>query len=250
MKQFFLIAITGIFMLSCKKEDKKQDGLESAKVEFHQGKTWSSLKLTNAGAPEQLILTLDSNVLRSVPAAGQPNHHEDEVLIPLPAKALETTPFKFIMLNWNASGHEPAGIYDLPHFDMHFYMNSPTEVATFVDQSKLNTDPGQDYIPAMHMGGAAVPAMGKHWIDLTSPELQGNTFMQTFIYGSYDGKIVFYEPMITLDFLKMTTSFQRPIPQPTKFSKAGFYPTVMQVTKQNGQVNIILSGFVSRQASL
>jgi hypothetical protein len=249
MKQFFLIAFTSILIFSCKKDDNKQEGLVGTKVDFHEGKTWGSVKLTNDGAPEQLILTLDSNVLKSVPGPGQPNHHEDEVLIPLPSKALETTPFKFIMLNWNPSGHEPAGIYDLPHFDMHFYMNSPTEVASFVDASKLETNPGPDYLPAMHMGGAAVPGMGKHWIDLNSPELQGNTFMQTFIYGSYDGKVVFYEPMITLDFLKITNSFQRPLPQPAKFSKPGYYPTVLQVTKQNGQVNIILSGFVSRQAS-
>ena len=249
MKQLFLIAISAVFMFSCKKDDKKQDNLVSAKVDFHEGKTWSSVKLTNDGAPEQLILTLDSNLLKSVPGPGQPNHHEDEVLIPLPAKALENTPFKFIMLNWNASGHEPVGIYDLPHFDMHFYLNSPTEVATFVDPSKLNADPAEGYIPAMHMAAAAVPTMGKHWVDLNSPELQGATFMQTFIYGSYDGKIVFYEPMITLDFLKITNSFQRPIPQPNKFSKSGYYPTVLQITKQNGQVNIILSGFVMRQAS-
>ena len=189
MKQFFLIAVSGILLLSCKKDDKKQDGLTGEKVEFHEGQAWSSVKLTTGGAPEQLILTLDSNVIKSVPASGEPSHHEDEVLIPLPAKALETTPFKFIMLNWNSSGHEPAGIYDLPHFDMHFYLNSPVEVAAFVDQAKLKTDPPAGYLPEMHMGAAEVPAMGKHWVDLTSPELNGNTFAQTFLYGSYDGKI-------------------------------------------------------------
>ncbi len=50
--------------------------------------------------------------------------------------------------------------------------------------------------------GGGVPQMGAHWVDVTSPELNGSTFAQTFIYGSYDGQVNFYEPMITLDFLK------------------------------------------------
>jgi hypothetical protein len=249
MKHLLLIAVASVLLFSCKKDENKPDGLTGAKVDFYHGKTWSSIKLTNDGAPEELILSLDSNVLKSVPAAGQPNHHGGEVIIPLPAKALAHTPFKFIMMNWNPEGHEPEDVYDVPHFDMHFYMHTPGEVATFVDQAKLNAHPAADYLPAMHVPGPAVPAMGKHWIDLTSPEFNGGGFSQTFIYGTYDSKVVFYEPMITLDFLKITNSFQRPLPQPAKYARQGYYPTVLKVTRVNGQVNIILSGFVLRQVS-
>jgi hypothetical protein len=249
MKHLLVVAFAGALMISCKKEDSKNNDLAGAKVEFYDGKVWSSLKLSNAGVPEEVVLTLDSNVLKSVPAAGEPSHHDGEVLVPLPAKALETTPFKFIMMNWNPEGHDPADIYDIPHFDMHFYMNAPTEVAAFVDPAKLTAAPAADYLPAMHMAGHAVPGMGMHWVDVTSPEFQNQTFTQTFIYGSYDSKIVFYEPMITLDFLKTTTSFQRPLPQPAKFTKSGYYPTIMKITKLNGQVNIVLTGFQQRQAS-
>jgi len=91
--------------------------------------------------------------------------------------------------------------------------------------------------------------MGKHYIDAASGELNGQTFTQTFLYGSYDAKVVFYEPMITLDFLKNTAHFDRSIPQPTKFEKAGYYPTKMKVQKRNGQTEITLYEFVKRQAS-
>jgi hypothetical protein len=91
--------------------------------------------------------------------------------------------------------------------------------------------------------------MGKHWIDVTSPELHGVPFTQTFLYGSHDGQVVFYEPMITLDFLKQTTSFQRTIPQPSKFKVSGYYPTRMTINKEAGTTNISLEGFVYRQAS-
>jgi hypothetical protein len=55
--------------------------------------------------------------------------------------------------------------------------------------------------------------------------------------------------MITLDFLKNTSHFDRAIPQPAKFEKAGYYPTKMKVQKRSGQTEITLYGFEKRQAS-
>ena len=57
------------------------------------------------------------------------------------------------------------------------------------------------YVHADHIDvGAAVPDMGNHLIDAKSPELvsQGQVFTHTFIFGAYDGHVIFYEPMITL----------------------------------------------------
>lgn len=47
----------------------------------------------------------------------------------------------------------------------------------------------------------------------------GQKFTQTFIFGSYYGKVAFMEPMITWDFLKNSTTFTRAIHQPAKFQK-------------------------------
>lgn len=102
----------------------------------------------------------------------------------------------------------------------------------------------QTYFP-----GPIVPQMGKHHLDGTAPELHGEQFTQTFIYGSYDGKVTFLEPMIILDFLKANNNYERIIPQPAKFKVAGYYPTKMRIKKQNGVTDIILEGFVYRQAS-
>lgn len=252
MKKFlFLLAGTTALLFSCKKDNDKAGYYSGSQVAVHEGKSWSSVKLNEDGAPEQLILTIDNNALNSVPVGGGDggHQHNNNLVVPLPAKALESTPFKFIFLNWNPSGHEPDGIYTSPHFDMHFYMSSEAEVMNAVDMAKINTDPAADYLPAMYVGAAPVPQMGKHWIDVTSPELNGASFTQTFIYGSYDGKVTFYEPMITLDFLKNTNHFERPIPQPARFQKSGYYPTKMQVVKHGNATNIILDGFVYRHAS-
>jgi hypothetical protein len=251
MKQFFLALTAAALLFSCKKDDNKEGVFKGTETTVHGGKAWSSVNLDRDGKPQQLTLTLDNNVLNSVPVGtSDPGHTmENNFLISLHDKALENTPFQFIMLNWNPDGHEPATIYDLPHFDMHFYMTPASDVMNYMDMTKIENAPGQDYIPANHVPGAPVPMMGKHWVDVTSPEFHGQTFTQTFIYGSYDGKVVFYEPMITLDFLKNTTNFERPIPQPAKFQTAGYYPTKMRVSKHDNVTDITLDGFVYRQAS-
>ena len=110
--------------------------------------------------------------------------------------------------------------------------------------------PEQGYLPEIYApvpGG--VPQMGAHWIDVTTPEINGGVFTQTFLYGSYNGNSTFYEPMITKAFLDNNSSYQRNFPVPSKFKKAGYYPTKMRVDKINGVTNVILEGFVYRQAS-
>jgi hypothetical protein len=253
MKKVIALFTIVAALASCKKDKDNNNVFKGPESEVYHGKAWSSLKLNSSGIPEKLTLTLDAATLATVPIGegGQTegHTHENNILISLPGKALEVTPFQFIMLNWNPMGHEPAGVYDTAHFDMHFYLTAPGDVMNYVDMAKMENLPSTDYVPANHIAGPGVPMMGKHWIDVTSPELHGVPFTQTFLYGSYDGQVVFYEPMITLDFLKATTSFQRTIPQPSKFKVSGYYPTKMTINKEAGTTNISLEGFVYRQAS-
>ena len=57
-------------------------------------------------------------------------------------------------------------------------------------------------MPATYINTGLVPTMGAHWIDVTAPELNGQPFTETFIFGSFDGKMTFYEPMITKAFIE------------------------------------------------
>lgn len=250
MKQLFLVLAGATLLFSCKKETNNSGVYKGLESEVYDGKAWSAVRLSQDGKPQQLTLSISNTAINSVPVGGEPGTHEEEsFLVPLHAEAMENTPFQFIMLDWNPEGHDPSGIYDLPHFDMHFYMSSFADVMTFTDMTKIETAPGESYVPANYVGGPSVPAMGKHWVDITSPEFNGQTFTQTFIYGSYDGKIAFYEPMITLDFLKNTNNFERSIPQPAKFKTAGYYPTKMRIVKHADVTEIVLDEFVYRQAS-
>lgn len=249
-KILILVVAASSFIFACDKDKNKEKEYKSAETTLHNGKAWSSAKVDKDGKPLSVSIVVNDAALNSVPV-GQPSDHmspENNLLIPVSDKS--GTPFKFIMLNWNSSGHEPDNVYTLPHFDFHFYTSNQNEVLNYMDEAKLNADAPADYVPANHISGPGVPMMGKHYLDATSPELTGQApFSQTFIYGSYDSKVVFWEPMITLNFLKNTTNFERALPQPSKFQQAGYYPTKLKVSRHDGVTEISLTDFVSRQAS-
>jgi hypothetical protein len=88
--------------------------------------------------------------------------------------------------------------------------------------------------------------MGVHWMDVRSPELQGlaghpenaKPFTKTFLYGSWDGKFIFDEPMITRAYLMAkhdatdpAVSDERiPVPTAAHYAPAGSYPSAYRLT--------------------
>ena len=258
MKKILFIALAAIAVTSCKKDDLARNGIYKGTVEnVHNGKGWTWVQISNTGNPEKLAVVLTDEALNSVPVGGNGDGHghgdENAWTLKLHPKA-SVTPFDHVGLGWNPIGHEPEPIYGKPHFDFHFYMMTSQEVNAIppyeVDSTGFKNWPAPEYFPATYFNpGGGVPKMGAHWIDATSPELNGQPFTQTFIYGGYAGKVSFYEPMITLEFLKNTNNFERAIPQPAKVQKSGWYPTKMRVKKHNGTTEVILDGFVYRQQS-
>jgi hypothetical protein len=181
--------------------------------------------LDDFGNPTSVGITLTETALEDLPDHDEDAHSAASYTLTLPKEKSKTT-FDHIELDWNAHGHEPEHIYDKAHFDFHFYMiTEPERKLIGVDDPKSEEFPEGKYLPATYVPvPGSVPQMGKHWVDPYSGEFQeGGTFTHTFIYGSYDKQITFYEPMITKDFLltKPTVSF--PILQPEAFQKAGYY---------------------------
>ncbi|RIJ50727.1 hypothetical protein D1614_02020 [Maribellus luteus] len=194
-----------------------------------------------------------------------------EVGINVSAKALEKLPnemmqyvlelprgkgnnfYTHVLFDWNPMGHEPPGIYDLPHFDIHFYTISNEHRMEIPPMAPPYLDPAPDamYIPPMHMElEGLVPQMGAHWVDLTSPELGGATFTRTFIWGSYQGEFIFWEPMITRDYLLTMPDEIIPIPQPEAYQKAGWYATDYKISYSSvkKQYTISLVNLVHQEA--
>ncbi|MGB8190320.1 MAG: hypothetical protein WCF67_00315 [Chitinophagaceae bacterium] len=253
MKKIFFLMLSAatVAFTACEKGNDKNDTFKGPEVKVHDGKAWTWIQFDTNNKPARVAIAITDKALNSVPIGDGTTHGHDmsnNFVLKFHPKA-DATPFKHAWLNWNPNGHPPANVYTKPHFDLHYYMVTSEERETYVDSVKLAADPAAGYIPANHLGVDPLPQMGKHFVDLTSPELSGAPFTQTFIFGSYDKKTIFWEPMITLEFLKNTTNFERPIPQPAKFQKSGYYPTKMRVVKEGGVTNVILEGFVERQAS-
>lgn len=261
MKKIILFGLIGASVFSsCKKDDNhvKSGIFKGPVTEVYQGKAWTWIQIDHSGKPERLGISLTDAALNSVPPGGHEDDghdhsHEASWTLQFHPKAA-VTPFNHVGMGWNPNGHEPEIFYGKPHFDFHFYMMTAAEVAAIppyeVDSLKFKNWPAPAYFPPTYFNpGGGVPQMGAHWVDVTSGEFNGQEFTQTFIYGSFDGKVNFYEPMITLDFLKANSNFERPIPQPAKVQKTGYYPTKMRVVKHDGVTEIILDGFVHRLQS-
>ncbi|HEX2249534.1 MAG TPA: hypothetical protein VHH32_04250 [Gemmatimonadales bacterium] len=242
------------------------------------GTVQSFLRTNAAGAPIALGVTLSPRALDQLPPRpntvsrcfdmnGDRKHtgHEcigdEERILDVPVNAASGLPFKWITVNWNPAGH-PAP-YNRPHFDFHFYAADRDRIEAItagrcgelVDCGHFTraTRPLPDrYHPRGHISvGAVVPRMGNHLLDSRSPEIKDSLpFTRTFIYGAYEGELIFWEPMITRDFLKEVRSACFDISQPEGFRQAGYYPTEYCVRRnQRGERTVSLEGFRYVEAS-
>ena len=175
---------------------------------------------------------------------------DDEVSLDFPAEA-GRTPFKHQFMGFAPHGHEPVMIYGVPHFDLHFYTSTEAErlAITPFDTVKAALMLTPEYFPIPYFAAGLVPQMGVHWIDPTSPEFNGSPFTQTFIWGSFDNKVTFLEPMITKQFIANMHDFETEIKQPVKYDQPGkYYPTIQGFThdQDKGEYRFFLKGFVGR----
>lgn len=223
------------------------------------------------GGPAEFGVALDEAALENLPApmpmpeGTDPHAHADshEYLLPLPAE--NPTPYKLVELDWNPGGHEPPGVYDVPHFDFHFY--TITKAARdAIDPAVTGGDgyaaksaavPAAQQVPAAYVALAApgtppvaVPHMGVHWSSVQSPELQGmlghpelaKPFTTTFIHGSWDGRFIFDEPMVTRAFIlarkAAAPAAQRdsvmPLAAAAAYAASGYHPASYRVQYDAG----------------
>ena len=93
--------------------------------------------------------------------------HGYEYVLPLPDAVARRAdvPFKWVLLNWNPVGHVPPGVYDVAHFDVHFYMEPIAKVFALqsgpcgpelmrCDQFEIGRQP----VPGRHRGLARCPS--------------------------------------------------------------------------------------------
>jgi hypothetical protein len=179
----------------------------------------------NGNVPVEVGVDISANALASLPDA--------DVAMSLafhPVKNSGT--YTHVLFDWAHHGHEP-GFYEVPHFDVHFYTQPESERLAIGPDNTAEFDhyPAPIYLPDTYFPVGGVPQMGVHWLSALAPELNGQPFTSTFILGSYDGKVTFYEPMLTLEWLLQQTSITIPIAQAAAVQVDGYYPTQYKVTR-------------------
>lgn len=256
MKTYFirtvLLAFTcPLLLLSCnKKIDEYYDTVRGSQLTMGNGKANSIFIVSKSGIPQQIGIEMTEDAL--VGLTQDPNDHAKSMFnFQLDKRAKALLPFDHLVVHWNPGGHIPAGVFDKPHFDFHYYMMTNSErnkiepygMATEASYENL---PKEGFMPANYI---ATPGgeeqMGKHWVSkhLNLP------FTHTMIYGSYDGKVNFIEPMVTKAFIENTQSINVPYEQPARFEfKDKYYPTEYNIYRDATTRNhyITLSGFVLR----
>ena len=185
--------------------------------------TANTFVVLNGDVPVSMGIQLSDGALQALPDAPR------EWQLALPA-GVSVAPYNHAALDWNPQGHPPAGIYTVPHFDFHFYAMSTADVAKVhfsgsSDPATQVSDKGLIAANYQVIPDTAIDKMGVHAIDVTAPEFHGQPFTATFIYGYYQGRLTFVEPMVTRAYLLKKPNFSKAVPRPAHYSLSGYYPS-------------------------
>ncbi|MBN1237848.1 MAG: hypothetical protein JXB36_05065 [Gammaproteobacteria bacterium] len=236
-----------------------------------------------AGVPRSIGISFPASTLENQPAA--PSDGKWDVLdedgkvvwhccghersMEVTGNLLDPTLFEHIVVNWNPHGHVPPGVFDTPHYDFHFYiideatrksirapmaeeMCEPSAGAdpvpvTCDDYARLTAPVPEDQYPQDYIRpGAVEPGMGDHMLDPYGSGLNGNPFDHTFIFGAQDGALSFFEPMITLAYLRSKPNACFPIRVPAALPEAAWAPTQYCIRYRPGrdEYTVSLESFV------
>lgn len=228
-----------------------------APVNIGDGVARTVVRTDEAGDPEALGVEFTPGVLEGLsdtPAEDRSLgwHH----FLAFPPQAPETG-FHHLMINWHPEGHSPDKVYGVAHFDFHFYVmdwdrqldirypHPETPDTTGVTRPDAALVPDAYAIPP----GTHVNEMGVHSVPKDAPELHGEPFVHTFMYGYADGELAFLEPMITREFLASRSDHAKSLPTPERYGSAGWYPTRFRVEydEQDDVYRVMLEGLEKRE---
>ncbi|MGP8305019.1 DUF5602 domain-containing protein [Vibrio sp. YIC-376] len=230
-------------------EKVKPGTYEGSKTPIGQGEAHSFVTIGENGTPTKIGVKLSESALSGLPMPA--TEHEYEYNLPLPPE-LFSTGYRQIVIGWNPHGHIPVGVYDTPHFDFHFYLidSSDRKKITAVgdDLARAHKAPPEQYMPTGYIlpPGTEVPNMGAHAVNPQGDEFTKHSFTKTFIYGFYDGQMIFVEPMITKAYLETKPDVHSTIAVPHKYSSPAHYPTsyVVVYNQANREYEISLENLV------
>lgn len=195
---------------------------------FVGGKVETWLSFTAKGLYKVgLTLSPETLLLQNLPATG---HHGAHIQFP----RVPGSPFEHAYFIFHSHGHPPEDIYNLAHFDFHLALIPSDDIqAIRFEDPKGQILPPPGFMPskavAQRLPGGGylnVPGEGVHWYYKDAPEWNGGPFSETFLWGSFNGKVDFLEPMVSYQAMISTAKFEKKIELPKCVAKSAFYPSV------------------------
>ena len=221
----------------------------SAQIAVGAGLAWTEMTVDRSNSIQSMALVFTEGTLSNLPTTLPGT----EFIIPLPSQGPASV-FNHVGINWQPQGHPPPMVYTVPHFDVHYYLVSIQErdAMTPADPqfgAKGARAPSAAEAPPGYTGDPfAIPRMGAHYLDMQSHEFRGLPFTSTMVYGFYDGKMVFIEPMMTKAYLESKPNDTMAIRVPSAYPKPGRYPTQYRVVHDAAtkRTRVELSRFENR----
>lgn len=218
-----------------------------------EGRAHAFITLDAGGKPTVIGVMMSETALAGLPAEPPSGADGWEYVLSLPKEAAGSG-YDHVVIDWNPNGHIPPGVYDVPHFDFHFYLISQEQrekiSAKGEDLAKAHKAPPQEFMPEGYIlpAGTEVPRMGAHAIDPKAREFSKMPFGKTFIYGFYDGQMIFLEPMMTKAFLETKPNETDRVKLPKTYYKHAYYPTSYSVNYNAAgrEYEISLEGLIYR----
>lgn len=193
------------------------------------GKVETWLNISPSGL-QKVGLTLSPEVLdqNQLPTAG--SHHGSHMRFP----QVPGSPFIHAFFAWNPNGHPPVTIYNVPHYDFHLAFVEPDDLmAITAGDPRGQILPAAKFMPTTAVpqrfpdgSYVNVPGQGVHWYYEDASEWNGGAYTETFLWGSFNGKNIFMEPMFTYNAMVYTPRYERQIQLPACVHKTAFYPTI------------------------
>jgi hypothetical protein len=118
----------------------------------------------------------------------------------------------------------------VPHFDVHVYRIGAAERDRIVQEApefeaKMARPPADGHMPSGLRRGAGVPRMGQHWgVADAPPRPAGQPFERVMVLGTYDGRLIFLEPMVARAFLLARAEATVPVRAPERAESTLWWP--------------------------
>lgn len=247
-----VVTLLGAGLVACSDDSSapaQNKVFRGPQVSVGGGMAWSEMVFDSADELQELSVVFTEDALTNLP----PTLPNSEFIIPMPTQAPASN-YDHLGINWQPQGHPPPMVYTVPHLDVHFYLigMAARDAMTPADPgfvAKVTKAPAAGEAPPNYVADPlGIPRMGAHWTDQSSHEFHGSPFTSTMVYGFYDGKMIFLEPMMTKAFLESKPNQTKNIQVPAKYPAPGRYPTAYRVSHDATarEYHVTLQSFVTR----